>query len=93
MYFLKNDFPDRIKLRIYKDFQFTFCHNHYEFGILIHAKGRTYHVQSFDTSDCDTYFKFRNKRFFTHQVDKVEEIPPPEWLKLWVKKNVFTNKA
>lgn len=89
MYFSKRELPESVELRYFKDIQFTYCDMHYELGILIHSNNRTYLVPSFDTVDCETFFIFKRKKFYTHEIDKKERVKTPEWLKNWVIKNDY----
>jgi hypothetical protein len=89
MYLPKNNLPEKVEIRYYKDIEFTYCNNHFDFGVLIHTKGRTYIVPSFDTSDCETFFIFRGKKNWTHTFNKKVRVDTPDWIKKWVIKNDF----
>lgn len=89
MIFLKSSMPEMIELRHSDDIQFTYCDNWYEFGILVHSRNRTYMTPSFSTEDCETFFIFRGKKYWTHEINKKEFVKIPNWVKNWVSKNDF----
>lgn len=90
MIYSKDHIPDEIEIRQTKDFAFTDCNVICDFGILVHSKGRTYHYPSFVTEGCNTFFVFKGKKRFTHEIEKVERVSTPEWVRKWVEKNDYS---
>lgn len=75
--------PAKMWVFSYNDFVYIRSQDEYEFGVIIHAKGKTYSKPTFDTPGCNTYFVFRKRRFYLHEYESSNQVSAPQWLLDW----------
>lgn len=78
---------DEVWVSTQGEFVYADCEAEFEMGVLIHSKGKTYSRPTFDTPGCNTYFRFQDRRVYTHERQGMELVLVPEWFAQWIAKN------